>query len=97
MACARPCPRGTFRGRTWTLLVYALSGLEWSALGPTGHPSLACDVSAPDQIATERADCRLTIHWSGRVGGAGLARRAFASMRSRQGNANSGAAAQFNR
>jgi len=28
----------------------------------------------------------LTVHWSGRVDAAGLARRAFASMRSSQGN-----------
>jgi hypothetical protein len=39
---------------------------------------------------------RLTIHWNDHVDAAGLARRAFASMRSRQGNTNSGAA-QFNR
>jgi hypothetical protein len=34
-------------------------------------------------VCSER--CRLTVHWSGRVDAAGLARRAFASMRSVQG------------
>jgi len=41
--------------------------------------------------------CGLTIHWSGRVDAAGLARRASAMMHGMQGIPGRGAAAQFSR